>query len=349
MPKVSSQVSPQVSVVTAVYNGAKFLPETIRSILDQTFGDLEYVLVDDASSDDSVEVIRSFQDPRLRLFINETNSRLVQTRNRGIAEARGQYIALSDHDDISVPTRLADEVRFLEQNPDIGMVGTWYGVINLTGDKLPKRMHRRYDPDECKVSLLYRNPFGNSTLLIRREALPNPPYAAEFPLCEDYNFIVQVSRKHRIAILPEVTVYYRLTKGSYSNFARTQTFELARTIKVGLLREMGVEPTERELEIHQNLEMTHLPRDKALLSETKRWLERLVEANRLSRTYDTRAFEAITGNEWFEMCRTYSYFGPVIWTEFRRSPLARHSHYEGLERLKLRLKCALGGLRPVGG
>ena len=338
---------PKVSVVTAVYNGAKFLPETIGSILNQTCADLEYVLVDDASTDDSVEVIRSIGDPRVRLFVNETNRRLVFTRNRGIAEAKGQYIALSDHDDISVPNRLANEVRFLEENPDIGMVGTWYGVINLTGDKLPKRMHRRYDPDECKVSLLYRNPFGNSTLLIRREALPDPPYAPEYPLCEDYRFIVQVSREHRIAILPEVTVYYRLTKGSYSNFARTQTFELAKAIKLELLRALGIEPTESELDIHQNLEMSHLPQNRALLSETRRWLERLVEANQRSKTYDVRAFETITGNEWFELCRTYSYMGPAVWKEFRRSSLAVRSHYESLDRVKLRLKCALGGLRPA--
>ncbi|HLG87840.1 MAG TPA: glycosyltransferase [Alphaproteobacteria bacterium] len=337
---------PKISVVTAVYNGAKFLPETIGSILAQTFSDLEYILVDDASSDSSVEVIHSFQDPRIRLLVNDTNSRLVQTRNRGIGAARGQYIALSDHDDISVPTRLADQVRFLEANPDIGMVGTWYGVINLTGDKLPKRMHRRYDPDECKVSLLYRNPFGNSTLLIRREALPDPPYAPEFPLCEDYRFIVRVSRKHRIAILPKVTVYYRVTKSSYSNFTRTQTFELAKTIKLELLRELGVEPSERELDIHQNLEMDHLPPNRSLLAETRHWLERLVAANEHSRVYDPRAFATITGNEWFERCRTYSHLGPQVWTEFRRSPLAQRSHYERLERLKLRLKCMLGGLLP---
>ena len=337
---------PKVSVVTAVYNGAKFLPETVGSILGQTFSDLEYVLVDDASSDNSVEIIRSFQDPRVRLFINETNSRLVRTRNRGIAEARGTYIALSDHDDISVPTRLADEVRFLEQNPDIAMVGTWYGVINLTGDKLPKRMHRRYDPDECKASLLYRNPFGHSTLLVRREALPDPPYAPEFPLCEDYRLIVQISRGHRIAILPEVTVYYRLTKGSYSSFIRTETFELAKTIKLGLLQDLGIEPTERELDVHQNLEMSHLPADRGLLTETRLWLERLIAANERSRLYDLRAFETITGNEWFERCRTYSHLGPLVWREFQRSPLASNSHYVGFERLKLRLKCMIGLLRP---
>jgi glycosyltransferase involved in cell wall biosynthesis len=338
---------PKVSVVTAVYNGRKYLRETVRSILDQTFTDLEYILVDDGSTDDSVEIIRSLNDPRVRLFVNEQNRRLVYTRNRGIAEARGQYIALTDHDDISLPTRLADQVRFLDANPDFGLVATWFDYINLTGEPVARRARRRYTSDECRASLLYRNMFGNSTLMVRREAIPDPPYAPEFPICEDYHFIVQVSRKYRICLLPKVSVHYRLTTESYSNYAGSQTFLLGRILKRQLLGDLGAEPTERELEIHHNLEMHHLPLDANVVRETRIWLERLVAANSRSRTYDPQAFANITGNEWFEFCRASSRLGAAHWGQFRGSSLAQTSHYGNAARLRLLLKCVLGDARRI--
>jgi hypothetical protein len=333
---------PKVSVVTAVYNGGKYLRETLRSILDQTFDDLEYILVDDGSTDDSVDIIRSIGDPRVRLFVNEQNQRLVYTRNRAIAEARGQYVALTDHDDISLPTRLADQVRFLDANPEFGLLATWYDYLNLTGAPIVKRAYRRYAPAECRASLLFRNVFGNSTLMVRREAIPDPPYPAEFPLCEDYNFIAQVSRNHPIAMLPQVRVKYRLTTGSYSNFVGRPTFQLAQTLKRQLLAEMGVEPTDREMDIHHSLEMNHLPLDADVLRETRTWLERLMAANSRSRTYDPEAFANIAGNEWFELCRAASKLGGTIWSQFHGSSLAQASHYGNADRLKLLVKCVLG-------
>ncbi|HUB94577.1 MAG TPA: glycosyltransferase [Stellaceae bacterium] len=336
---------PKVSVVTAVYNGGKYLEETLRSILDQTFDDFEYVLVDDGSTDNSVEIIRSIGDPRIRLFVNDQNRRLVYTRNRGIAEARGEFIALTDHDDISLPTRFAEQVRCLDANPAYGLVATWYDYINLTGVPVRKRAYRRYAPEECKVSLLYRNLYGNSTLMIRRTALPDPPYAPEFPLCEDYDFIAQVAKKHPIWMLPEVLVKYRLTTGSYSNFVGKPTFDLARVLKRRLLVEMGVEPTERELDLHHSLETNHEEVDLDMLREMRIWLERLVAANERSRVYEPRAFAAITGNEWFELCRAASWLGSAIWPLYHSSSLAPVSHYGHADRLKLFVKCVLGNAR----
>jgi glycosyltransferase involved in cell wall biosynthesis len=336
---------PKVSVVTAVYNGAKYLRETLRSILEQTFDDLEYILVDDGSTDDSVAIIRSIGDPRIRLIENDRNRRLVYTRNRGITEARGDYVALTDHDDVSLPTRFAKQVRFLDTNPDFGLVATWYDYINLTGAPIVKRPYRRYAPAECSVSLLYRNIFGNSTLMVRRSAIPDPPYAPEFPLCEDYDFLAQVARRHPIGMLPEVLVKYRLTTGSYSNFVGKQTFDLARVLKRRLLSEMGVEPTERELDVHHNLECNNLPRDPDLLRETSAWLEHLVAANERSRTHDTHAFAVIAGNEWFELCRAASTLGSPVWSQFHDSTLARVSQYGNSDRFKLFVKCVLGNAR----
>jgi glycosyltransferase involved in cell wall biosynthesis len=338
---------PKVSVVTGVYNGGKYLRETLRSILDQTLDDLEYILVDDGSTDDSVDIIRSLHDPRVRLLINERNQRLIYTRNRGIAEARGQYIALTDHDDVSVPTRLADQARFLDANPELGMVATWFDYINLTGVPVAKRARRRYSAAECRASLLYRNLFGNSTLMIRREAMPEPPYAPDYPICEDYNFIVRITRKYPMCLLPQIGVHYRLTRESLSNSAGRETFRLGRVLKCQLLEEMGVPSTERELDIHHNLEMGNLPLDAGVLRETRLWLERLVAANDRSRTYEPRAFANVTGNEWFEFCRASSRLGAAPWSEFRNSPLERNSHYGLVDRSKLLAKCMIGAARQA--
>src|SRR5690242_18871494 len=104
---------PTVSVITAVYNSKRFISRTLNSILGQSFSDFEYILVDDGSTDDSAAIIESVGDPRVRLLRNDRNQRLVYTRNRAITAASGEFIAITDHDDVSLPTRLAEQVAYL--------------------------------------------------------------------------------------------------------------------------------------------------------------------------------------------------------------------------------------------
>lgn len=132
---MGSNISPKVSVVMSVYNGEKYLPETIDSILNQTFKDFEFIIINDGSTDKTAKILTSYDDPRIRIF-NQENMGLTKSLNRAISLAKGEYIARMDADDISYPERLKKQVDYLNKNPDIGLVGSKYIRIDKRGRKI---------------------------------------------------------------------------------------------------------------------------------------------------------------------------------------------------------------------
>ena len=338
---------PRVTVITAVYNAENFIAKTVNSVLSQTFSDFEYILVDDGSTDDSAAIIDSIGDPRIRLLRNDGNRRLVYTRNRAIAAATGEFIAVTDHDDVSLPTRLADQVAFLADRPDVGLVGSWYDVIDESDRYVGHPIRRKYSDDAFRASLLFRNFVGHSTVMIRREALPSPPYALEYPLCEDYFLVAQIARKHKIALIPKVLLQYRAVAGAYTEKARPQMRALGRQLKRSLLAELGVDATDDELALHDNLSTRATLPTPGLLARAERWLERLVAANETHRVYDPASLAAVAGNEWFELCREASFLGPETWRRYRHSSLGRQSQYQALDHLRLLQKCLVPRLRKA--
>jgi GT2 family glycosyltransferase len=126
-------VTPKVTVLLAVHNGEPYVSECVSSVLGQTLGDFEFVIVDDASTDGTVGVVESFGDERIRLLRNERNVGQVPSLNRGLREAHGEYVARIDHDDWCRPTRLERQVAVLDAEPGVALVGTWMDVVEEGG------------------------------------------------------------------------------------------------------------------------------------------------------------------------------------------------------------------------
>jgi len=120
----NSEDKPLISVVMAVYNGENCLQRTIESILDQTFQKFEFVIVDDCSTDRTVDYVKTFNDPRIKLFYNNANLGQTKSLNKGLMQARGKYIARIDADDYSMPERLAKQYQFVLTHPEYTVVGT---------------------------------------------------------------------------------------------------------------------------------------------------------------------------------------------------------------------------------
>ncbi|NHJ46179.1 MAG: glycosyltransferase family 2 protein, partial [Asgard group archaeon] len=114
----------KVTVLMSVFNGEKYLREAIDSVLHQTFTDFEFLIINDGSTDNSVEIINSYDDERIHLVHNEQNIGLAASLNKGINLARGEYIARMDCDDINHQTRLEKQVKFMDKNPDIGLLSS---------------------------------------------------------------------------------------------------------------------------------------------------------------------------------------------------------------------------------
>lgn len=203
---------PKVSVVMAVYNGEKYLKDAIESILDQTFRDFEFIIVDDGSTDKTLEILKEYErkDKRIKIIINKANIGLTKSLNKAIKEAKGEYIARQDDDDISLPERLKKQVEFLNRNEKIGIVGTFYYEINKKGKIIGKKTFPCSD-ERLKKTLIKYNPFFHSSVLIRREVFSRVGlYDESFKRAQDYELWFRVANFYKLANIPEF-----LTKRRY--------------------------------------------------------------------------------------------------------------------------------------
>ena len=151
-----------VSVVMPVYNGALYLREAIDSILSQTHSNLELIIINDGSTDDSERIIQSYTDERIVYLKNEVNSRICVTLNRGLDIAKGKYIARMDCDDISVLNRLEVQVEFMESHPEIGICGS--NVI-VFGRDFQREADMVQDSDLCTAGLIFNPCFAHPTVM----------------------------------------------------------------------------------------------------------------------------------------------------------------------------------------
>jgi GT2 family glycosyltransferase len=163
--------SPKVTVLIAVHDGEPYVRSALESVLAQTFDDFELLVVDDASSDATVDIVRSLGDDRIRLLRNERNLGQVPSLNRGLAEAQGEYIARLDHDDWCRPDRLERQAAVLDGEPGVGLVGSWLDLIDEDGHKIG-RLHERLDDYVGFVyaTLIMRVYVAHPAAMFRRDA-----------------------------------------------------------------------------------------------------------------------------------------------------------------------------------
>ena len=203
---------PLVSVVVPVFNAASTVVEAIESILSQTCGPLEVVIVDDGSQDESVQVVRQIKDTRV-VLLRQQHRGVVSARNIGCAAARGEFIAPLDADDLAHQRRLAMQVAYLLEHPMVGLVGTWALLCHEGGGK------QVFTPPAADAALrrylLWDNPFIHSSVMFRREAFRQ---AGGYPpgTNEDYRLWVRIARRWQIAVVPEVLVTHRVRSTSLS-------------------------------------------------------------------------------------------------------------------------------------
>ena len=207
---------PRVSVIMSVYNGSKFLDQSIESILKQTFPDFEFLIVDDCSTDSSLKIIAKYakQDSRIRIIKNETNIGLTKSLNRAILESKGEYIARIDADDFSYPERFKKQVKFLDSNLKCGLVGAWAEIID-DNDKVMRAIKYPTLSVDLKRDLIKYNPFFHSSIMIRRSTLDQVGlYNEEFRYAQDYELYFRIASKYGLENIPNVLIKYRESSSS---------------------------------------------------------------------------------------------------------------------------------------
>lgn len=221
--------NPKISVVMPIYNVEKFVADAVQSVLDQTFTDFELICVDDGGTDASIEIVRGFTDPRIRI-VSQENRGLAGARNTGIWNAKGEFVALLDSDDIWHPEKLALHYIHLMANPDIGVSYAGSRMIDCDGAVLSVAMR----PQIGRVTprdVLCRNPVGNgSAPVLRRSALNrakfhHPEYCGRacwfdesFRQSEDIELWVRLAVKHQVVFagIDGLLTDYRIIPGALS-------------------------------------------------------------------------------------------------------------------------------------
>jgi len=199
----------KVSVLMPVYNREDLVREAIESVLRQDFSDFEFIIINDGSADNTDQVIRSFSDERIRYFTNDLNLGIARSRNKAFSLSKGTYIAVMDSDDVCHPGRLAAQVGYLDEHPDIGVLGTAAQVIDRNNRKgviyrMPSMHHM------IKWEMPFRSPFVHPSVMIRRPLLEQANgYDVERDTVVDYELWVRLRNFTRFANLDDVYIFYR--------------------------------------------------------------------------------------------------------------------------------------------
>lgn len=228
-----------VTVLMPVYNGEKYLKEAIDSVLNQTYKEFEFLIINDGSSDKSLEIINSYRDKRIRLINNEKNLRLISTLNKGLALANGKYIARMDCDDICFPERLQLQVDFMEANPEIGILGSWY--IRTDNSKVVKKP---LSHEDIKVNLLKGASILHPTAVFRKNLFDKHSLRFDqgYIHAEDYELWVRASEHFKLANLPIPLIHYRKHPNQVSQSYAKEQKETTIKIMAYQLEQMGIQP-----------------------------------------------------------------------------------------------------------
>jgi glycosyltransferase involved in cell wall biosynthesis len=313
---IKLQHRPLISVSIPSYNVGQYIEKALQSVLSQTYDHLEIIVVNDGSTDNTAEKVQQFTDPRIRLISHPQNRGLSAAHNTAIDHARGEFYAVLDPDDLSLPDRLECQVNHMLKYPKLGVLGggvTLFGEVHQTIDTpsiLPPMDH-----DHFFAQLILNAAFNHPTLMFRKSVLEqvrDPEagfyYDPEFKSAPDYNLMVRVMKKSLGENLPKVLTLWQKRQKSNSKHPLNRTLSLK--VQQSLLEEMGYPLTEAELNLHQKIaffmdeELLSSP-DSAFFQSVNQWFRQLSKVNRQSRYFKPHALENVLWMRWVLLCKTF--------------------------------------------
>ena len=204
--------TPEISLIMSVYNGEDYLAEAIDSVLNQTFRDFEFIVINDCSTDGTLEILNRYAnaDARVKVYNNEVNLRLPSSLNKAISYATGKYIARMDADDICMPDRLEKQFKFMEEKPNVALSSCRFmtlknGAVSSGGGGA------KCDKESIKALLLVTNPILHPGIIAKTEVIRKLCYDKNFTCTEDLELWTRfVSEGYDVEIMPEYLMIYRL-------------------------------------------------------------------------------------------------------------------------------------------
>jgi glycosyltransferase involved in cell wall biosynthesis len=335
---------PRITVVLPVYNGKMYVREAIQSVLDQTFADFELLVIDDGSTDGTLEVLSSFTDSRLRIISFPTNQGLVTALNTGLSQARTEFIARMDADDICMPQRFERQVRFLEAHPDVSICGTWMREFGAC-DHLSRP---ETEPEQIRAGIFFGWVISHPTIMMRRSFFEESglSYDEEFRHAEDFDLMIRASAVTRLANLPEILVHHRKHDRQVSAIHRERQRQATGILLARQLRALMPQVTEEDQAFHIDLANADVPR--ARLGQAEDWLVRLDRANLEKAKYHVEYFRRGLCRWWFDAhSMQAASAGLGILKSYWTSPFSRVQQIGWYNQVSMAARCTIRRPPPL--
>lgn len=314
---------PKISIVMPVFNRERYIKSSVESILNQTFSDFEFIIVNDGSTDKTLEILESYKDDRIKIFNNETNRGIVYSRNRGLKETNSELIGMFDSDDIATPDKFQLQYSFLEKNPDIAMVGAGAKWIDEDGKLLTKKWKVDKPNKQIPAILLFRNYFIQSTILVRKKAIPKGLYSSGFDVVEDYKMWFEISQYHKVANINKYLILYRVHSDNVSSIDTIQ-YSLHDKLYRFIFDKYGINITDEELNAHYAIKNNEPISSKNELINIEKWLLKIAKHNKTVKKYNQNALKKVIFNRWLKVCSKSKKIGFFALKRMIFSPLSKY-------------------------
>jgi glycosyltransferase involved in cell wall biosynthesis len=281
-----------ITVLMPVYKGATYLNEAIESILNQSYTNFEFLIINDGSPDNSEEIILSYTDNRIRYIKNEQNMGLIATLNKGIKLAKGEYIARMDQDDISLPDRFHKQIEFMEQHPEVGICGSYVEEFGID----PAIVKFPETHDEIVASLLFYSPISHPASIWRTNIFStySLQFNKDFVQAEDYKLWTDASTYVRLYNFPQVLLNYRRHPLQDGYKSLETNIKSTKRVKLEFLERLIKFENAGELDEVQNI----LSGKPAYNTNTIKVISKICQANKQKAVFNQKILERKFANSW---------------------------------------------------
>lgn len=333
----------EISVIMSVYNTEKYLLESVNSILNQEEVDFQLIIVNDGSTDNSINILSQIEqrDERV-LVINQDNRGLAVSLNTAINISTGEYIARMDADDIADSKRLLKQLNFLKENRNTGIVGSY---VHVFGDGKTRVWKYPLNNNECDVALLFFNPLAHPAVMFRRSVVDDIGlYDLSFEYDQDYELWARASGSHGISNIPDILLKYRIHNNQMGSvFSKTERVESQKRTQYHLLKGMGLNPTKDDMEVHLFLSNAYRLEFEMVINydelvKAAKWITEIVEMNKITKRYGDYVLRNRLYLQYISLCLFMADKGLNVFTYFKVT-----ANYLGMNpfNLTLWLSCLL--------
>ncbi len=294
-------MKPEITILMAAYNAEEYLSEAIVSILYQTFNNFEFLIIDDHSLDNSIEIINKYKDNRIVLIRSKKNIGLTVSLNKGLSIAKGKYIARMDADDISVNKRIETQYNFMEKNPDIGICGSW---VKTFDDGNPRLWVYPTTVDMVRATSIFMPVFAHSSIMIRTCMLDKNEirYNQKFKMAQDYDFAVRCIQKFKIVNLNKVLLYYRVHPNQIGKNGFSEQTQYADDVRRNQLDLLFDDYTKEELWLHNNISNLNIDNSFLEIKKVCSWFKKIRKQNSKTKIYKNISLIKAQAQLWYRYC-----------------------------------------------